>query len=192
MSDTPTFEQLVDLAEGRLAGREREQVEARLAADPDTAALAAWVAKVLGIMRSDEASDAPEHLVNRAIRLLRPAPAPPLLRRLLAGLRFDSAAQPLVAGLRSDQAAPRQLLFAADDRDLDVRITGAGGLHQLAGQVLGPDDGGSIELIGESLLVRAELNQLSEFTLPPVAAGRYRLLLRQGQLEIETHTFELG
>lgn len=194
MSDTPSFEQLVDLAEGRLAEPERARLLAQLAGDPAAADTAEWVTSVIALMRSDDSEDAPDHVINRAIRLLRPAPdaAPGLLRRIAAALRFDSAAAPLAMGMRSDQEAPRQLLFEAEDRDLDVRIAAGAGQFRISGQILGPDEGGSVELIGAKLTVRVGLNLLSEFTLPPVPPGRYRLVLRQGDREVETAPFELA
>lgn len=190
-----SYAQLVDLAEGRLSEPERADLLARLAADPLAAAELAWLERVIGLMRDDTGEDAPDYVVNRALRLFRPPPAPlvpGLLRRVVALLRFDSAQAPLAMGLRAGPPAVRQLLFNAAGRDLDLRLVPAGEQWQIIGQVLGPDDGGFVVLQGQAGAFQAELNELSEFTLPPAPPGRYTLTLRQADLEIVVTDLELG
>jgi hypothetical protein len=109
-----------------------------------------------------------------------------------AWLRFDSAQRPLAPGLRAGQAAARQLLFSAGERDLDIRLTPAGTAWMISGQVLGSEASGQAELRGDAIQVQAELGDLSEFALPPVPAGRYTLILRLAEAEIEVTDLEVG
>lgn len=190
------FDKLVDLVEGRLPPAEQAELRAQVAAWPAATAELAWLERTIELMRTDKLEDAPPHIVARVVsRPLGPKPAteqPHLLRRLVAALSFDSLQMPLAAGIRSGQPAARQLLYHAEDRDLDLRLTPGGAQWVVSGQVLGPDEGGQVELYGPSGTVRADLNTLSEFTLPPVSPGSYTLILRQGAVEVEIPELELG
>lgn len=157
-------------------------------ADPDAALADA-------LMRSRVLQDAPESVVQRAIDLFatraRPvaaaAPAPAgVLRRLVAVLGFDSAAvNPQAAGLRSTASAVRQMLFSADGRDVDLRIAPGSGGWQVSGQVLGPDAAGFVEVsCGETFHAVQAWNDLAEFRIDGVPAGRCRIVLRSGDWEM--------
>lgn len=157
-------------------------------ADPDAALADALV-------RSRLLQDAPEAVIQRAIDLFatraRPvaaaAPAPAsALRRLVAVLGFDSAAlTPQAAGLRSTASAVRQMLFSADGRDVDLRIAPGTGGWQVSGQVLGPDAAGFVEVsCGEHFHAVQAWNDLAEFRIDGVPAGRCRIVLRSGDWEM--------
>jgi hypothetical protein len=146
--------------------------------------------------------DAPPALVRAAINLW-PAgqPARPaaivrgLLRTLAATLSFDSwSVAPLAAGVRTLRSPVRHLLFSADGRDIDLRVTPAGQAFALTGQVLGPDETGQIELLQlpESDIRLAALDALGEFRLDGVGAGSYQLTLRLGGDEIVLPTIDVG
>jgi len=148
--------------------------------------------------------DAPEGLIERAIGLWPAAPEAPAalppsigqaLRRVLARLVSDSGFAPAPAlGLRSGAAGVRQLLFAAEGRDIDLHVApaadGAAG-WQLSGQVLGPDLHGEVHLTGPGPEARAALDELAEFRFGPLAPGRWQLSLLAGELQIELPAFEL-
>jgi hypothetical protein len=151
--------------------------------------------RILDLMRNDDSEDAPDYVINRAIRLFRQRrkpDSPNLLRRIAAVLRFDSMQAPLAFGLRSGSTLPRQLLYGAEGRDLDLRINPAGTLWRVAGQILGPDEDGFVELCGPSIRVQTRLNALSEFSLPPVPAGNYTLTIHQADLEITIDELGVG
>jgi hypothetical protein len=134
----------------------------------------------------------------RAAEGLWPAAGPSLAgaaRRLLAALRFDSAAAGTLSlqGVRGGSAGARHLLFSTEGRDIDLRITPAGGAHALAGQVLGPDEAGEVEIAGSGApSLRTALNELGEFRIDGVPPGRYRLVLRLGGDEIVLPDIDVG
>lgn len=157
--------------------------------------------------------DAPEALVQRAVQLFQPlqrgaAPAAPipLLPRLLAALRFDSAgAAPWAHGRRSGLhpagGEVRQLLYALEDCDVDLRVVPAdGGLFSLSGQLLGPVCSGVVAVGPEGALAggpgvaagRAELNEWGEFQLPPLAGGAWRVWLELPDRIIELPPLQLA
>jgi hypothetical protein len=186
------YELLVDLAEGRVAEPEATELRARVAADPLASSRLAALERLISAMREDASEDAPPHVINRAMRLMRrPAPSP--MRRLVATLMRDSwhsMLQP--AGLRSVQAWPRALLLSAGDRELDLQVAPRDRGWQLVGQVLGPEEPGAVTLSSPGERVTARLNELGEFVLPPVAPGRYTLTVTQGELEIVVPDLEIG
>ncbi|MBS1177907.1 MAG: hypothetical protein H6R06_2319 [Proteobacteria bacterium] len=148
--------------------------------------------------------DAPDWLVERVIAqgastLAAAAPQPTLgeaLRRVLARLVSDTGAVPTLAlGLRSAGPGTRQLLYAAEGRDIDVRITPAspaGGGWVISGQVLGPAFHGEVRLAGEGIDERAPLDDSAEFRFGPVPAGRWQLMLVGHGLQVELPALDIA
>ena len=147
------------------------------------------------VHRAAALPDAPPWLVSAAIDLW-PAGRGAALKsvaesawRLVgAVLTFDSwAHRPGALGMRAAASDMRHLLFSAQGRDIDLRISPAAGHYVLTGQILGPDEAGVVELdtpCGDGLAsgsVRvAALDSMGEFRLDRVLAGTYRLSLRLG------------
>jgi hypothetical protein len=156
------------------------------------------------------------HQVRRAVRSLPDAPAAwqraaqslwaskalksavqSVIRRVAAVLSFDSWSGPAMAhGMRSLSAPTRHLLFTAQGRDIDLRIAGVSESFSVAGQILGPDDAGSIELAvqhGEDRSAHVtHLDALGEFRIDGVRGGTYVLTLRMGADEIVLPAVEVG
>ena len=191
------FVRLVDLAEGRLAPEEQAQLRAQIVGDERATTDLRWLERVLAAMRRDTAwEETPPEVVARAVRLFRPRGGPSSpnpLQRLRAMLDFDSLLAPQPMGLRSGKPIERQLLFTAGDLSIDLRITPSGTLWSLAGQVLGPSSGGGQAALASSdTTAEAALNELSEFMLPPVPAGDYKLTLRLADVEVEVDRLQVG
>lgn len=196
MSLTPShinFERLADMAEGRLSAEETAGARAHLASCTRCSSQAAQLERVAMLMRSDTSVDAPRDLVFGVVQSFhsrRTESAPGLLRRIVAALTFDSSTRTPAFGVRSGQTAPaRQLLFGAGDFDVDLRLAAGEEGWTVSGQVLGPCEGGRVEAFAAGVLeeaaARASLNDLCEFTLPPVPEGVYALRLRLNDTEIE-------
>jgi hypothetical protein len=151
---------------------------------------------------SRQLEDAPESLIQRAIDLWQPDALPrpaatPVggLRRLVATLVFDSAAQPATAlGVRSTRSAVRQMLFAVEGRDIDLRFEPvAGGRWRVKGQVLGPDTAGIAELSGDGLAgATVAWNELAEFSFDPIEVDRCTLVLRADGWQVEVQALRPG
>jgi anti-sigma factor RsiW len=189
-----THEQLVDLAEGRLTAQAAEALRRQIAADPALRAELAAVEELIDLMRSDTSVDAPEHVIARAVRVMRkpqPSAGPGLLRRLVARLQGDSAQQPFALGMRSGAGAERTLSYVAEDWDIALQLTPWAGRWQLRGQILGPEVAGTIVLEAGAEPLVAPVNELGEFALPPVEPGSYRLLVRAETREILVEPLEL-
>ena len=139
---------------------------------------AAWVRAAEGLW--------PEHGIGLA----------GVARRLLASLRFDSAmGAPALSGVRGSASPARHLLFSAEGRDIDLRISPSGERFAVHGQVLGPDDSGAVALAPEqaaATVYETPLDALGEFHLADVAPGRYQLSLLLAGHEILLPPFEVG
>ncbi|PDV96883.1 hypothetical protein [Candidatus Chloroploca asiatica] len=188
-----TYEQLVDLAEGRLADDQAITLRQIVAADPDAQRELASLEELIGLMRSDRSVDAPAYVFARALRLMRP-PTPAaqegIVQRILAVLRGDSQQLPLAAGLRTGQTV-RSLVYHADAWDLDLQVTRQNGRWQIQGQLLGPELNGVVQLEGGVDAVTATINELGEFSLPPVGNGVYTLRIQVDGHEIVVSPLEL-
>jgi hypothetical protein len=197
MSQHIPFAKLADLAEGSLRAEERDASLAHLHACSRCSTQLERVSQVVNLMRADTLEEAPRDVISHAVGLFRRSETKAkesLVRRVLAALSFDSASLTPAYGVRSGQTATRQMLYSTGDNDLDLRITPGEEAWIVSGQVLGQEQcaGGEVSLEGEAGSAAAtELNELCEFTLPPVAAGSYRLRLRFSDLEIEIPEFEL-
>jgi hypothetical protein len=193
-----SFARLVDLVEGRLAPEAEAQLRAQIVDDERAKTDVRWLMRVVAAMRQSAAweEEPSEEVLARAVSLFRPQSSSGALnplQRLQALLSFDSLLMPQPVGLRSGQSPERQLLFTAGQLSIDLRIISSGTLWSLAGQVLGPSTGsGQVALAGSAASAKAALNELSEFTLPPVPAGDYTLTLRLDDIEIEVERLQVG
>lgn len=189
------YTQLIDLAEGRLSAQAADTLRQQIVADPALSAELAAVEELIGLMRSDTGVDAPEHVITRALRLMRrpePAPGPGLLQRIVAVLRSASASQAPALDLRSTDTASRSLAYSATPWDLDLQITPRAGRWHVQGQLLGPTLTGVVELRSVTEAARTETNELGEFILPPVAPGSYTLAVQLTGHQIVVESLEIG
>ena len=190
------FARLADLAEDKVEKDERAASMAHISDCSTCAGELDRLEQVIGLMRTDAAEDAPRDLVAYAVHIFQQRASmsePSLLRRIIASLSFDSLKAAPAFGVRSGQVTSRQLLFEAEQNDLDLRIHPQGDEWVVSGQVLGPHcAGGHVELQSETASASAELNDLCEFTLSAVPSGSYRLGLRLQDLELEVPQLELG
>ena len=99
-------------------------------------------------------------------------------------------------------------LFSAEGRDVDLRVIPNAASYSIAGQVLGPDDAGSIELVAElgadlaadlaaerahsGTALTAQLDALGEFRIDSVPPGRYVMTLRLAAGDIVLPAVNVG
>lgn len=141
------------------------------------------------LLRSRLLVDAPEPVIHRALQLFqarRPAAATPgLLRTLAARLQFDSAGlSAQAAGVRHVGEETRQILFSAEGRDVDLRISSEGDGWLLSGQVLGPDATGRAMLTVGDYRGDVAWNELCEFSFQGVPGGEATLTLQGDDWEV--------
>ncbi|MDX6445406.1 MAG: hypothetical protein QOH71_2480 [Blastocatellia bacterium] len=190
------FTDLADLAENRTAPDERSQLVTHISTCTACGDELNRLERILLLMRTDKEPDAPRDLIAFAVNIFAQrevSGAPSLLRRIVAALTFDSSANLAPAfGVRSGQVASRQLIYSAAGKDVDLRLTPLEDQWVIAGQLLGEDcEAGEVRLEGETGTAVVRLNELCEFTLPPMPSGNYTLFLRLGNIEVEVPQLEL-
>lgn len=185
-----SLETLVDIAEDRVASAALNAAMAHVSACSACDELLRQVRQLMLTMKSDRAVDVPRDVLLSAINIFSPSPSP--LRRVVAILTFDSRSSGPAFGMRSHHTASRQMLYSAQDADLDLRITVQNDECVVAGQIIRDDcAGGVVEISGATGSSEAKLNELCEFTLPAVPVGNYSLTVRLLDVEIVIPELEL-
>lgn len=199
------FEQLIDFAVGELEEEESGWLQAHLQSGCSRCQKGLeWLRKVVTVMQRDDSAKPPSWIVRHAAKLFsepRPASAPslPLLSRILlartaARLVYDSHLAMPVAGVRGVNSQSRQLLYKADDLDVDLQIHAgdAQGKSTLVGQIL-PADGAlasvseaEVQLVDSRMRVlKGTADSFGQFTFEPLSAGSYDLRIRVRDREVE-------
>jgi len=199
------FARLVEWVEGRLPQDEARGVEEALAgADGTTLADAAWLRRFRRATESAIVESPPPGLRAALVETFeahtQDRRGPGLVRRVLAGLTFDSNLQP-AAGLRAIGAQPsrRQLIYHAEAFDLAVNLLARGSDNDLDldGQVL-PNDGGAPELFSVQLLRGGSevdltvTDDLGSFAFQGVPPGSYELILGAEGVEVSVLPVDVG
>lgn len=186
-----SLETLADVVENRATPATLETVMSHVATCSTCDNALQRLKQLVLMMRSDVATDAPRDLLLSAINIFPPA-ARPRLQRIIATLIFDSRSAAPVFGMRSLRTSSRQLLYSAEQSDLDLRITIQNEECLLAGQVIREGCvGGLVEISGPTGSAEASLNELCEFALPAIPVGQYSLKIRMQDVEIEIPELEL-
>jgi hypothetical protein len=176
----------------------------RAQALPD--APAAYVQRAVDVWNA-KLQTAPQAVVGASLKEVATAgkdAADAVLEHIRAVLSFDSwTVSPAALGLRSMPSQTRRLLFSAQGRDIDLRINPSVNHYALAGQILGPDEDGAIEISGEIVappgtpvggrITRiVTFDEFGSFRLEDVAAGTYHLTLRMRHTVIELPPIQVG
>src|SRR5215213_453419 len=186
-----SLETLADIAEDRLTSIALETAMSHVATCSACDDKLRRLQQLIGTMKSDTAQDAPRDVLLSAINIF-PAERPSPLRRIVATLIFDSRNAGPAFGMRSLHKASRQLVYSAQQTDLDLRVTIQNEECIVAGQLLrDPCVGGFVEISGTNGSAESSLNELCEFTLPAIPVGTYSLTVRMPDVEIEIPELEL-
>lgn len=186
-----SLETLVDIVEGRATSAALEGAVAHISSCSDCVDTLRQLQQVILTMKSDTTQDAPRDLLYSAINIFSPEKRTPL-RHIIAILTFDSRVAGPAYGIRSLRSSSRQLLYSAQDTDLDLRVTVQNDECVVAGQVIRADCvSGQVEISGNAGSVTASLNEVCEFTLPAIPLGNYALKIKLPDVQIEIPELEL-
>ena len=186
-----SLQTLADLAENRLSSKALETPMSHVAQCSTCDEKLRRLQRLIRVMKSDTAPDAPRDVLLSAINIFPAAMKSPL-RRIVATLIFDSRNAGPAFGMRSVHTASRQLIYSAQQTDLDLRITVQNEVCIVSGQLLRDTcAGGLVEISGPSGSAETTLNELCEFTLPAISVGNYSLRVRMPDVEIEIPELEL-
>ena len=186
-----SLETLVDIVEGRASSAALEGAVAHISSCSDCVDTLRQLQQVILTMKSDTAQDAPRDVLQSAISIFSPERRSPL-RQIIAILTFDSRVAGPAYGIRSVRSTSRQLLYSAQETDLDLRVTVTHDECIIAGQVIRADCvSGQVEISGNAGSVTANLNEVCEFTLPAIPLGNYALKIKLPDVQIEIPELEL-
>jgi len=186
-----SVETLVAIAENRATSEAREAAMAHISTCLTCHDTLRRLQQLILTMKSDSTTDAPRDVLASAVNIFSQEKHSPL-RRIVAFLIFDSRNTGPAFGVRSLHAASRQMLYSAEEMDLELRITVQNDECILAGQVIGEGCAeGHVEISGVAGTSIATLNEVCEFTLPPIPPGNYSLTVRMLDREIEIPELEL-
>ena len=156
---------LQDLADGRLN-------------DGEVDAVVTW-------LQASEEPEPPAWVVNRAVRIGRQAEEgrqarTAMWRRLVAALVYDNRLQPRAAGARAVGLEQLRLMYQAGGIEIDLEVTDssiAGRLRMLGQVTAEPPDltQAWVAAEGPSGRVEAEIDELGQFVLDGLVAGRHRM-----------------
>lgn len=177
-----SLEVLTDIAEDRATSEAREAAMAHVKTCAACGDTLRGLKRLISMMKDDTLQDAPRDVLFSAINIFSQPP----VRRIIATLMFDSRTSARAFGMRSLHSVSRQLLYSAEEADVDLRLTIENEECILAGQVIRDScAGGTVEIAGATGAAQGRLNELCEFLLPPVPIGTYSLRLTMPDVEIE-------
>ena len=185
--------ELADIAEHRGATDVGHPASAHLQVCEECATTLQRLERVITMMRTDKAEDAPRDVLHRAIAAFRTRSQQPSLgKRILAVLSFDSFNVAPAFGTRSGNTGSRQLIYSADDADIDLHVEDHEGQWIISGQVLGMScDDGTVLIDGPGISLSGSFNAACEFKFPAVPSGDYQLRVRLSDVEVEVPRLEL-
>jgi hypothetical protein len=186
-----SVEILAEIAEDHVAGAALDAALTHVSTCSECDNLLRSLRQLIRTMQSDRGADAPRDVLLSTISIFSPSQSP--LRRVVAILTFDSRNTRPAYGMRSLHATSRQMLYSAQETDLDLRVTVQNDECILAGQIMrdGCPGGGVVKISGADGSAEASLNELCEFTLPAVPIGKYSLTVTMLDVEIEIPELEL-
>jgi hypothetical protein len=190
----PPFDRLTNLVRGDLSTDQQAEIAAHVVTCPLCADEVAWLEHILELYRTDESVSAPPAAIRSVRDFFRSKVTPQgeeSWRHITAELTFDSAHMPPAIDVRSDTAMKRQMVFRAAEFELDIHVASTRSGWIIFGQVLGSDEGGHAELQEPTGPLRVPLNELRQFTLSPVAAGTYTLIVWLKDTVIEIPRLEI-
>jgi len=156
--------------------------------------------KVLKAVTTDKSLAPSPEVLTKAFGLYQkpPAPARKSLSQLLAVLQFDSRLQFSAMASRGASHS-RQMLFTADDLDIDLQMTAEDGTNNnLTGQILGAESADQspqafVSLQNETgqLLQGTQTDAHGQFTFRQVPPGVYHLVFDLDSQEVSITRLEL-
>lgn len=188
------FEKLLKKFEGLLAESESREISAHLAECRDCAAQSAKLEKFFSYANDKPQEEVGQAVTARLLNIFQPKKTietqkESFGKRLLAVLAFDDWQTAL--NERFTFSDMRQLLYKAENYDIDLRLNFIGDKCQLSGQILPNCEGATIEIISEDVREKVELNENCEFIFPLVSQNIYDLRIHFKDFFIEIPNFSL-
>lgn len=186
---------LTNLAEGLLPQDESAKVKNHLQTCAYCATEAANFAKIVNLIKTDEAKDAPADSLIWAKNIFRSRivePKKSIVQKILAVLEMDLSPNTAAFGERSGVSPTRQLFYKAGEIGISLRISKDEDDLSLMGQILGDGfDNCEVELQSANTSISVASNELSEFRMSKISFGNYNLFIRNLENELVIENINL-
>jgi hypothetical protein len=183
-----TEEIIANFAEQLLPQDEAAKVQNHLQSCAKCTAEVNNFAKIVNLMKTDEAKDAPADLLVWTKNIFRSKIAEPkksILQKIFAVLEMDLSPNTAAFGERSASSPTRQLFYKADEIGISLRISKDENELNLMGQILGDGfDNCEIELQNNQTSISVGSNEMSEFRMSKIPFGNYDLFIRNVETEL--------
>lgn len=190
-------EKLLDLSDGLIAGSEAESITQHLQSCNDCTKKMTELVDIVNLMRTDNSKAAPEDAVRWVKNLYKTRGVEPkrsIFEKIVGVLALDLSPDQLVYGERSAAGSTRQMYYKAGDTSVVLRISRDDENFLLMGQLVGGNDykSAEIEISGPEFSAPGKANDLSEFRIGNIPAGKYSLFVRNDEKEIVIENIELN
>ncbi len=197
----PTHETLLRYIENQLPQSEQKLVESHIASPCRRCSnILARLRLVLDVASDDRTKAPPVPVFQKSVDFFRQRPAISFQERvrILAKLIFDNHTQmPQLSMRGASPISTHQMLFSAQQVDIDLQITPDQGKHNLVGQILGSDQTTDPSLAfvclksesGE-MLEGTETDSLGQFTFRQIPSGIYDLVFDLESQEVAITSLE--
>ena len=175
----PETDKILDLVEDRIRATERKKMEAHVAECSKCAQIKAWATRTLRLMRSDSLRDAPENVIQKAVKSFSVQPATDTW--VPAKLEFDSWMVPAMQGIRASNRGPRQWVYQTKHYKIILMLQQQQEEKSLIGQIVplqpGTETRGClVEVATKSQpLSRKVTNANGEFLIPAVKGKQLQI-----------------
>jgi hypothetical protein len=169
----PEMVTILDLFEDRLRAPERKKIEAHVAECSKCAQTKAWATKTLRLMHTDSLRDAPEHVVQQAIKSFL-SKQTSSEEWIPAKLEFDSWMVPAMQGIRASNRGPRQWVYQTKHYKIILMLQQQQEDKSLVGQLVPLQPGAEtrgclVEIMSKSKPQLSKVtNANGEFLIPAV------------------------
>lgn len=195
-----TYETLLNYLEGHLSTEARSEADAHLNGSCESCQQRRDLLQTaLRAAAADHTTPPPASVLKQAFDIPlthTKSTQPSLLTRLIAALTFDSHLQ-LSSALTRGAARERQMLFSADQVDVDLQIKSVREGHDLIGQILTETASANIHafvsLQGDTgrLLKATEADPKGQFVFRGIPSGVYDLIFDLENQEVAVMGIEV-
>ena len=176
----PEKETILNLVEDRLRATERKKIEAHVAECSKCAQTKAWATRTLRLMRTYSLHDAPEAVVQQAVKNFS-IQQKTSAEWIPAKLEFDSWMVPAMQGIRASNRGPRQWVYQTKHYKIILMLQQQQEEKSLIGQLVpllpGTETRGClVEVISKSQpAINKVTNANGEFLIPAVKAKNLQI-----------------
>lgn len=183
-----SFEALVDYNEKKLVPSQEKDILEHLALCNSCSAQSKRLKEFLELTRNRLTEQTPQTTTAACLNLFESQETrrkESLIKKVLGSLVFDDWQMAFVINERLSESEFRQLLYNAENYDVDLRLIPIEKRWVIAGQILGECNGGKVQIHSDNFVEEVFLNESCEFVIQNVPDGSYALKVFLEDVEIE-------